>query len=56
MTFDHLLDAIIGPREHFHDMECHICGYDEIFFLHPVTKKQIGVACIGCNFVMKFDN
>lgn len=49
--FEFFLDEIIGPREHFHTMECHVCGFDEVYYQHPFTKKQIGFACEGCNFV-----
>jgi len=55
MYFEYLLNAIFGPREIFHDMECSVCGADEIYYRDPVTKKQIGRACKGCNFVQRFD-
>ena len=55
MYFDVLLDALLGPREHLHEMECSVCGYDEIYYQDPETKQQIGRACKGCNFVQKFD-
>ncbi|QBP41907.1 acyltransferase [Paenisporosarcina antarctica] len=53
--FEFLLDMIIGPREFFYVMECDVCGFDEIHFQHPITKKQIGIACKGCHFVCKLD-
>jgi hypothetical protein len=49
--FEFFLDSLMGPRELFHIMECQVCGFDEIYFQHPFSKKQIGVACEGCNFV-----
>jgi DNA-directed RNA polymerase subunit M/transcription elongation factor TFIIS len=50
-----LLDAVFGPREVLHEMECGICGNDEIYFRHPHTKETLGRACKTCNFVQKFD-
>lgn len=55
MHFEFLLDAILGQREILHDMECSVCGHDEIYYIHPITKKQLGRACKGCNFVQKFN-
>jgi ribosomal protein S27E len=55
VSFELLLDTIIGPREYFHVMECHLCGFDEIYYQHPITKEQVGMACKGCNYVKKFD-
>ena len=54
VDFEFFLDEIIGPREHFHTIECHVCGFDEVYFQHPFTKKQIGFSCEGCNFVYVF--
>jgi len=56
MSFELLLESIIGPREYFHVMECHLCGFDEIYYQHPITKKQIGMSCKGCNYVKNFDS
>jgi hypothetical protein len=55
MYFEYLLDALLGQRELLHAMECQICGYDEIYYNHPSTGKQIGRACGGCQFVQVFD-
>lgn len=55
MNFELVLETIIGPREYFYDIECNVCGFDEIYFQHPVTKKLIGVACMGCNYVKRFE-
>lgn len=55
MYFEFLLDALLGPREILHTMECPVCGFDEIYYRNPVTKKQLGRGCQGCNFVQKFD-
>ncbi|PUB10138.1 hypothetical protein C8K15_12166 [Paenisporosarcina sp. OV554] len=54
--FEISLNVLIGPREQFHIMECQVCGFDEVYFQHPFTKKQIGVACEGCNFIYTFDS
>lgn len=56
LDFKITLDVLIGPREHFHILECHVCGFDEVYFQHPFTKNQIGVACEGCNFVYVFNS
>ncbi|MCM3569389.1 acyltransferase [Neobacillus mesonae] len=55
MYFEVLLDALLGEREILHSMECPVCGFDEIYYCDPVTLKQLGRACQGCNFVQKFD-
>lgn len=55
MYFDFLLDALLGPREILHSLECSVCGQDEIYYINPTTKQQIGRACQGCNYVQKFD-
>ncbi|MGX6444056.1 acyltransferase [Neobacillus sp. K501] len=55
MYFELLLDAIFGNREILHEMECSICGSDEIYYIHPETKESLGRACKKCNFVQKFD-
>lgn len=55
MYFENLLDIIFGPREILHAMECSVCGDDEIYYIDYVTKKQIGRACKGCNFVQTFE-
>jgi len=52
--FECFFEEIIGPREHFHTMECHVCGFDEVYFQHPLTKIQIGFACEGCYFAYVF--
>ncbi|WP_093059363.1 acyltransferase [Psychrobacillus sp. OK028] len=49
------LDQIFGPRQIFHVMECYTCGYNEYYFQHPKTKKQIGVVCEGCNYICSFE-
>lgn len=55
MYFDLLLDALFGPREVLHAMECPVCGHDEIYYLDAKNKKQVGRACQGCSFVQKFE-
>ncbi|WP_338449859.1 acyltransferase [Niallia oryzisoli] len=55
MDFEYLLNALLGARKILHAMECEICGYDEVYYTDPVTGKQIGRACEGCQFVQKFD-
>jgi len=55
MYFENLLNALFGEREILHVMECQVCGFDEIYYLEPSTKKQIGRACEGCQFVQKFE-
>lgn len=55
MYFGYLLDAVFGQREVLHAIECSICGDDEIYYLDAQTKKQIGRACQGCNYVQKFN-
>lgn len=55
MNFDYLLNALFGEREVLHALECSVCGFDEIYYLDPSTKKQIGRACQGCQFVQKFE-
>lgn len=56
MKFEVLLDAILGPREMFYHMECHVCGSVEIYYQDPETKKQIGFACRGCNWVISINS
>jgi hypothetical protein len=53
--FNSLLDAFFGPRNIFHVIECSVCGFDEIYYEDKETKKVIGKACSGCNFVQKFE-
>ncbi|AGK55842.1 hypothetical protein B1NLA3E_20520 [Bacillus sp. 1NLA3E] len=36
MYFEFLLDAILGPREVLHELECSVCG-----FLKYITKTQL---------------
>jgi hypothetical protein len=55
MYFNFLLDALFGHREVLHAMECSVCGQDEVYYLDAETKRQIGRACEGCNYVQKFD-
>ena len=55
MDFEILLDAILGERRIFHIIECPICGFEEIYYEHHVTKRLIGRACSCCNFVQKFE-
>lgn len=55
MNFDYLLNALFGDREVLHALECSVCGFDEIYYIDPSTKKQIGRACQGCQFVQKFE-
>lgn len=55
-AFSLRLDQILGPRQIFHVMECNNCGYDEFYFQHPQTKKQIGIVCEGCNYIFAFEN
>ncbi|WP_010677053.1 hypothetical protein [Bacillus timonensis] len=56
MHFELLLDAVFGPREVLHDLECTVCGHNELYYIHPQTGKQIGRACEECNFFQKFDD
>ena len=46
--FNDLLDDYFGPRNVLHAMESSVCGADEVFYLSPITGKQIGRACEGC--------
>ncbi len=55
MYFEYLLDAILGPREILHEMECQVCGFNEVYYKDPHTGEQTGRACQSCNFVQKFD-
>ncbi|GHH98689.1 acyltransferase [Neobacillus kokaensis] len=55
MYFEFLLDALLGPREVLHSMECPVCGFDEVYYRDPASMEQLGRACQGCNFVQKFD-
>ncbi|MFC4322592.1 acyltransferase [Litchfieldia salsa] len=55
MYFESLLDAIFGPREILHVMECSVCGFNEVYYIDAETNVQIGRACQGCNFVQRFD-
>ncbi|AZU64508.1 acyltransferase [Neobacillus mesonae] len=55
MYFEYLLDALLGPREILHSMECSVCGLEETYYRDPVSRRQLGRACYGCNFVQKFD-
>lgn len=55
MYFENLLDAILGPREILHELECPVCGFDEIYYKEPHTGVQIGRACKTCNFVQTFN-
>ncbi len=56
MYFENLLDVLLGPREILHDMECSVCGYEEVYYINPISRKQIGRACKGCNFVQTFND
>mgnify|MGYP000891203387 CR=1 FL=1 len=53
--FDELLNEMLDEREIFHVVECHVCGFDEIYYKHPWSGKQIGRACKGCKSVQRFD-
>ncbi|WP_216831510.1 acyltransferase [Alkalihalobacterium elongatum] len=55
MSFDLLLDAVLGERQLFHVIECSVCGHEEIYYIDPETKQQIGRACSQCGFVQKFE-
>lgn len=55
MYFENLLNALFGEREILHVLECSICGFDEIYYIDTLSRKQIGRACQGCQFVQKFD-
>lgn len=55
MSFELVLDAILGKRELFHVIDCTICGYEEIYYVEPESKQQIGKACSHCGFVQKFE-
>jgi predicted nucleic-acid-binding Zn-ribbon protein len=55
MHFENLLDILLGNRGIFHIIECSVCGFDEIYYDDPLTKKQIGRACKNCSFVETFD-
>ncbi|MEH7331185.1 acyltransferase [Neobacillus drentensis] len=54
MDFEILLDAILGERRIFHIIECPVCGFEEIYYEHHVTKRLLGRACSCCNFVQRF--
>jgi len=54
MHFEILLDVLFGPRAILHAMECSVCGHDEVYYMNPDTKEQIGRSCSGCNFVQTF--
>jgi len=56
MPFELLLDAVLGERQIFHIIECPVCGYEEIYYEHQVTKRLVGRACSHCNFVQKFES
>jgi hypothetical protein len=55
VAFDIILDAILGPRKILHIMECPVCGFDEVYYIHLETEEQIGRACTTCSFVQKFE-
>ncbi|MFE4523068.1 acyltransferase [Cytobacillus firmus] len=55
MHFEALLDALFGPREILHEMECSVCGLDETYYKDPFTHRSLGRACPSCNFVQKFE-
>ena len=55
MYFESLLDAVLGERQIFHIIECPVCGFEEIYYEHNVTKRLIGRACRNCNFVQRFE-
>ncbi|MCM3729755.1 acyltransferase [Neobacillus cucumis] len=55
MYFESLLDAVLGERQIFHIIECPVCGLEEIYYEHSVTKRLIGRACRNCNFVQRFE-
>ncbi len=54
MYFEFLLDAILGPREVIHELECSVCGFFEVYYQDAITKETIGRACEQCNFVQRF--
>jgi len=55
MYFELLLDAVLGERQIFHIIECPVCGSEEIYYEHSVTKRLIGRACRSCHFVQRFE-
>ncbi|ARK32230.1 hypothetical protein BkAM31D_21555 [Halalkalibacter krulwichiae] len=55
MYFEHLLDIVLGERKILDIIDCSICGFEEIYYQHPITHIQVGRACSHCNFVQKFD-
>ncbi|WP_078429865.1 acyltransferase [Alkalihalobacterium alkalinitrilicum] len=55
MSFELLLDAVLGERELFHVIDCTVCGSEEIYYVDPISKQQIGKACSQCGFVQKFE-
>ncbi|NMD68725.1 acyltransferase [Bacillus sp. DNRA2] len=56
MYFELLLDALFGPREAIHEVECSVCGFNEVYYRDRTTKVTLGRACQRCNFVQKFDS
>lgn len=54
--FEFLLDALLGPREIIYEVECSVCGFNEVYYRDKVTKENLGRACKQCNFVQKFEN
>jgi Zn ribbon nucleic-acid-binding protein len=55
MSFDLLLDAILGERQISYIIECPVCGFEEIYYEHNKTKKLLGRACSHCQYVQLFD-
>jgi hypothetical protein len=56
MKFQNKLNIILGERIILHTMECSVCQHNEYYYIHPVTRKQLGRACENCNSVQRFDD
>ena len=55
MSFETLLDFLLGPREVIHEVDCSVCGDYETYYRDPVTKKNLGRACAFCGDVQTFE-
>ncbi|UCZ52963.1 acyltransferase [Bacillus shivajii] len=55
MSFNLVLDAILGERITFYEVECLACGFNEVYYADPHTNKQIGRACQHCDSIQVFD-
>ncbi|MEH7254632.1 acyltransferase [Neobacillus niacini] len=55
MSFETLLEYLLGPREVIHEVECSVCGGYETYYRDPITKKNLGRACNFCGDVQAFE-